>query len=356
MRRLVTIDPVGDPRWDALAAAHPKATVYHLGDFAEILHRCYGFKPCYHGLEDDQGRLVAGMPLMQTRGLYRGNRLVSLPLAACGGPLATTAEEATILLRSACEIAHAAGTRLIVRTPAMGYEELVPELHAFSEYPYWVVQLPAHADELRTTWRSSLRQNVVQSEASGLTVRDAEDEHDLRRFYRLYVRTMRRHGVLPRPYHQMLLPWKLLGRRGRAKVLLVEHDRVLLAAGFFHMLGGVMEARFVASDPRHHPKRPNHALYWDALRWAIAERYDRFNFGRVGGTLAAFKRGWGAEPVPSAKYVQTSTADEASRARAQIEANPSPAARRAFLYRRCPSALAPLAGAVAYRYLADPAR
>jgi hypothetical protein len=293
---------------------------------------------------------------MQTRGLYRGTRLVSLPLAACGGPLTATAEEATILLRSACEIAHDARTQLIVRTPAMGYEELVPELHAFTEYPYWVVQLPAHADELRAMWRSSLRQNVVQSEASSLTVRDAEDEHDLRRFYQLYVRTMRRHGVLPRPYHQMLLPWELLGPRGHAKVLLVEHDGELLAAGFFHMLGGVMEARFVASDPRHHPKRPNHALYWHALQWAVAQRYDRFNFGRGGGSLAAFKRGWGAEPVPSAKYVQTSAADAASRARAQIETNPTRATRRAFLYRRFPSALAPLAGAVAYRYLADPGR
>lgn len=357
MPRLITIDPVADPRWDELVVAHPQASVYHLGDFAEILHRCYGFEPCYLGLEDAQGSLVAGMPLMRTRGLYRGARLVSLPLAPRGGPLAANVEEAAILLRSACERAREAGTRLVMRSPEMGYEELVPELRAIGEYPFWVAQLPSDPEQLRARWRKRLRECVDQSERGGLTVRDAAGEPDLRRFYRLYVSTMRRHGVLPRPYRQMALPWRMLGRSGHAKVLLVEHDGALLAAGLFHMLGRVMEARFVGSDPRQHPKRPNHALYWHALRWAIAQGYERFDFGGGGGSLADFKRRWGAEPVPAVKYVQA-LASDASHADAQTEAGRSRAGRypTAFLWRRCPAALAPLAGRVVYRYLADPSR
>jgi hypothetical protein len=358
MPRLITIDPVADARWDALVVAHPQATVYHLGDFAEILHCCYGFEPCYIGLEDARGRLVAGMPLMRTRGLYRGVRVVSLPLARFGGPLAASADQAATLLRSACELARETGTGLVMRSPQMGYEELVPELRAIGEYPSWVAQLPSDPEELRAGWRKRLRDCVDQSERGGLTVRDAAGEPDLRRFYRLYVSTMRRHGVLPRPYRQMALPWRILGRSGRVKVLLVERDGELLAAGLFHTFGHAMEARFVGSDPRHHPKRPNHALYWHALRWAIAQGYERFDFGGGGGSLAEFKRRWGAEPVPAAKYVQASATELASQADAQPEAGRSRAGRypTAFLWRRFPAALAPLAGSVVYRYLADPAR
>jgi CelD/BcsL family acetyltransferase involved in cellulose biosynthesis len=156
----------------------------------------------------------------------------------------------------------------------------------------------------------------------------------------------------------MALPWRILGRSGRVKVLLVERDGELLAAGLFHTFGHAMEARFVGSDPRHHPKRPNHALYWHALRWAIAQGYERFDFGGGGGSLAEFKRRWGAEPVPAAKYVQASATELASQADAQPEAGRSRAGRypTAFLWRRFPAALAPLAGSVVYRYLADPAR
>jgi predicted N-acyltransferase len=354
MSQVIAIDPVTDPRWDELVVGHPDANVYDLGDFAEILHRCYGFKPCYLGLEDARGNLVAGLPLMRTHGLYRGTRLVSLPLAPRAGPLASNTEEAAILLRTACDLARQAGTHLVMRSRRTGYEQLVPELQVFDEYPCWVVKLPSDPDQLRALWRKRVRECVKQSEKNGLTVRDAVDEPDLRRFYRLYVRTMRRHGRPPRPYRQVTLPVQMLGPVGRAKLLLVEREGVLLAGGLFHAFGRVMEARLVASDPRHHPKRPNHALYSQALRWAVAQGHETFDFGGGGGTLAQFKRGWGTEPVPSMRYVQTSGAQ--STARTQSADDRKRADRHAFLWRRFPTALAPLAGHVVYRYTADPSR
>jgi CelD/BcsL family acetyltransferase involved in cellulose biosynthesis len=133
----------------------------------------------------------------------------------------------------------------------------------------------------------------------------------------------------------------------------VERKGLLLAGGLFHTLGRLTEARFVASDPRHHPKRPNHALYWHLLQWAIAHEHERFDFGGGRGSLARFKQRWGADPVRTIKYVQASNGQTR---RLQPGADRSHADQHAFLWRRFPTALAPLAGRFVYRYTADPAR
>jgi lipid II:glycine glycyltransferase (peptidoglycan interpeptide bridge formation enzyme) len=354
MPTLIEIDPTTDARWDELVAGHPQAVVYQLSDFAEILHRCYGFEASYIGLEDDQGRLIAGLPLMQTRGLYRGARVVSLPLAPRAGPITATDEDAAILLRAACARASELRASFVMRSWQGQYQELVPELVPVGRFPSWVVRLPADPDELRRRWRASLRQNVDQSAAFGLSIRDAENERDLRRFYRLYVLAMKRHGAAARPFSQIRLSWRLLGRSGHIKVLLAERKGTALAGALLHLIGKTVELRYVGSDARHHAQRPNHALYWNVQRWAIENGYETFDMGGGDGSLAAFKRGWGAEPVPWTKYAQHPAADglrQSDDAPATADRHPT-----AFLWRRFPAPLASAAGAVLYRYLADPSR
>jgi len=43
----------------------------------------------------------------------------------------------------------------------------------------------------------------VARSLAGVTVREATSELDLRAFYALYLRTMRRRSTLPRPYRQL---------------------------------------------------------------------------------------------------------------------------------------------------------
>src|ERR1700674_241455 len=39
------LDPLNDPRWSALIAEHPRASVFHTRGWLEALRRTYGFKP-----------------------------------------------------------------------------------------------------------------------------------------------------------------------------------------------------------------------------------------------------------------------------------------------------------------------
>ncbi|HEX6654942.1 MAG TPA: GNAT family N-acetyltransferase, partial [Candidatus Limnocylindria bacterium] len=64
---------------------------------------------------------------------------------------------------------------------------------------------------------------------------------------------------------------------------------------------GTVVYKFGASDAGAWSLRPNHLLFWDAIRSACEEGYATFDFGRTDAgqdSLAAFKRSWGATEEP----------------------------------------------------------
>ena len=70
-----------------------------------------------------------------------------------------------------------------------------------------------------------------------------------------------------------------------------------MAAAFFLAGNGTVIYKFGASDDAAWKLRPNHLLFWHAIRAACEEGYDTFDFGRTDAghdSLAAFKRSWGA--------------------------------------------------------------
>jgi lipid II:glycine glycyltransferase (peptidoglycan interpeptide bridge formation enzyme) len=224
--------------------------------------------------------------------------------------------------------------------------------------PSWRLELPADADEYRRRVKKRSKgcfYDIKKARASELRVREADSTADLRRFYRLYLLTMRRHRSIPRPFREMALARVLLGPRV-VRLFLAELDSRPVAGLLCHFFNGMVEAMYNASDERYRHLRPNHAVYDRAITAAIEMRLAHFDFGCAWPeeSLAAFKRHWGSEPVERFGY--TYPADVASslggaapsRVRAQ-----APASRRwvARTWDKVPPALTRLAGEVAWKYL-----
>ena len=54
--------------------------------------------------------------------------------------------------------------------------------------------------------------------------------------------------------------------------------------------------KFGASDHNAWPQRPNHALFWSAIRWACDNNLSLYDFGRANldnEGLRTFKSNWG---------------------------------------------------------------
>jgi hypothetical protein len=288
------IDPSADSRWDAYVRAHPRATVYHLGAWAPILQRSYGFRPRYLCALRD-GVVAGALPLFWKKGLVSDARVRSIPVFAYGGPLASDDEDAIALIEAARDSDAATVT---INTDDRRFEP--PAGFVLDELdPRWMVEIPGDLGALRASWRktsSNLFRSLKKADKSGLEFRDASSSRDLRAFHHMYVSTMKKHRSLPRSLRQLRLSQALLGET--FKLFLVSHAGRDVAGGVYHVFGDTIELVYNGSEEAALPLRPNHALYWHVMEWAAQRGLRRVNLGGAepGTPLAAFKRQWGAEP------------------------------------------------------------
>ena len=300
--RVAELEP-GDLRWDAYVRAHGAARPYHLAAWAHVLRRSYGVRPAHLALLE--GETVRGvLPLAAGRGLA-GARLRSLPAVPPAGPLADTHDGALALVRAACDRADGRGAALTIRSRRG--DLAVPGMAARETYPSLVLALGDDPDALRRAIRkrsSNLHRNLQKAERAPLTVHASTERRDVRAFYGMYERLMRRKGALPRPRRQIADDVELLGGEGVTRLWMVEHEGRVIAGALFHTLGDTTVLLLNASDPEHLGRRPNHALYWHVVRHSIDEGLAHLDFGeaRPGSELERFKRQWGAEPVPEFRY------------------------------------------------------
>lgn len=291
-----------------MVRSHADAGPYHLGAWASILHSAYGDRPSYLALFAGGDQLVGGLPLMRTRGLVTGTRLRSLPVVPPAGPLAPDDEGRRALIEAACAAADRAGAKIwTLHARSGGYEALAPALRPRPKHPTWVLDLPEDVDEMRRGWKktsNNLWRSIRKADRAGVTVREGTSDGDLRTFYALYLRTMRRRCVLPRPFRQLQEDWRLLSPTGNCRLFLAEHEGDVVAGGLYHALGRAVDLLYNGSDDARLDARPNHALYWHVIEWAASQGYSALDFGhaRVDSSLARFKAQWSAREVPEYRY------------------------------------------------------
>jgi CelD/BcsL family acetyltransferase involved in cellulose biosynthesis len=155
---------------------------------------------------------------------------------------------------------------------------------------------------------SGVMQKVRSAERSGLVVRPADSAADLRDWYRLYLRTVRAVGVLPRPRELFERILTTMQPRGMASLLLAEArgaDKPRIVAGSLILsLGKTAFYAFNARDARHLALRPNDAIQWHAIRTAAVEGREWYDLGEAdeGSTLEAFKKKWASHREQLVRY------------------------------------------------------
>jgi hypothetical protein len=350
------IDPLRDRRWDAYVRAHPSGSVYHLGAWAPILERAYGFRPRYLALER-AGSLAGVLPLFSKKGLISDARLRSIPAFFYGGPVADDDSLAVRLIEAARDLAAAdAGiASVMINTDDRRFE--APEGFVLDELiPRWMVQVPSDLDALRASWRktsNNLFRSLKKADAAGHAFRAGESLEDLRSFHRMYVRTMKKHRSLPRSLRQLRVSQEMLGES--FKLFLVSHEGRDIAGGVYHVFGDTVELVYNGSEEAALAMRPNHTLYWEVMQWAAATGVRQVNLGGAepDTPLAHFKLQWGAEPRTRYRLIyradgkQTRTESLASMGHG---AESSGGRMMEFAWAAVPPSLLRLGAHIAYRY------
>src|SRR5262249_7797143 len=115
--------------------------------------------------------------------------------------------------------------------------------------------------------------------------------------------TRRRQGVPVQPRRFFRLLWENTITTGLGSVLIVEVSAQPIAAAVFLAWNETVIYKFGASDPSAWSLRPNHLLFWHAIRAACEQEFRWFDFGRTDAGqegLRNFKLSWGAAEEPLA--------------------------------------------------------
>jgi hypothetical protein len=333
-----------DGRWTDFVCSHPDALIYHHPGWLGALESEYGQKCVSLACADEQGQLLAVLPLFLTKGLplkigrmATGRRLSSLPRTPVAGPLAINQSACEAVVRYAIELARSLpGAQLEIKTPIANLdgsdnsltcvewrptyvEELPPATEGATWDDFWEnLRLPRGCGSCegcrRLRFGNAKRQHRVKWAVNkafklGLGVRDAETEDDLKGWYRLYLLTMRHNAVPPRPYRFFRSLWLALRPSGKMRLLLAERQKAgekrLVAGSILLQFGQTVFYAFTGCAPRDFSLHPHDILQIEALRGACRAGFRWYDFGEVAEeheALAQFKTKWGGDPKPLYRY------------------------------------------------------
>lgn len=290
--------------WNRFLGEAPGGNHYQRFEWMELNQRCLGHVPM--GLmAEEGGRALGILPLSRVRSRLFGDLLVSMPFVNFGGPLPATGAVAERLLQEARSISLSEGC---------DYLE-IRSFHAHGGFMHsdrkvsMTIPLQESEDAIWNSFSRKHRKNVRRAEKNEVDVSVGGAEM-IAPFYRVMERSWRSLGtpLYRKSYFENLFDampdshWIFLGK----------HQGKPVAATLVGRFGPVLEGMWAAQDPAWGNLQANYVMYWEMIRWACAQGFEKFHLGRStrGSGAADFKARWNAVPEPLYWNVALGTREE----------------------------------------------
>jgi len=293
------VDPLTDPRWQELAARHPRASVFHSSSWLRALQKTYGYEPIAYTLSPPGSELANAVAFSRIRSWATGQRLVSLPFSDHCEPLVDSDVDAAEILSHVRREAARKGYRFVeIRPLAFGREILHPHLGFEVSNSFILHRMdlrPALDFLFRSLHRHSLQQTIRRAERERLEYKEGRSEEVLRMFFDLQLKTRRKHGLPPQPIAWFCNLVNFLGDRLHIRVALKGDCPV--AAIMTMVWKDTLVYKYGCSDPEFGNLGGTPMVFWKAIQAAKAGDLSWFDLGRsdAGNTgLLTFKDRWGA--------------------------------------------------------------
>lgn len=294
-----TIDPLSDPRWQRFVQRSAEASIFHHREWLTLLHDQYRYQMLACCVTEEDGEIVAGLPLACVRSRLTGTRLVAVPFSDACGPLQVGPKDEVVLQMLLGEVGH---LHLRERVDVEIRAELSGIGRRGERFVRHELPLGDGVDRITERFTKMTARGVARAERDGVQVVRATDEHALLDFYRLHVET-RRHQGMPTQPQSFVLRFASLFERSLGFVLLARAERRTIAAAVFLCFNGTLTYKYGASDRDELKRHPNNAIFMEAIRWGCEQEMRTLDLGRTdldNDGLAAFKRSWGARELPLA--------------------------------------------------------
>ena len=338
------MNPLVDSEWDDAISMHSDATIFHSTAWARVLVDTYGHRPCYVQMSLN-GSLLALVPVMEVQSVLTRSRGICLPFSDYCAPLTFSSFGHELVTQKLQQIA---------RERCWSYFELrshsiIPvDVPASESYYGHFLDLRIGPAALISNFSSSVQRAVRKAQRSGLSVSIQSSADAMAKFYKLHVRTRRRHGAPPQPQSFFTNIQHHLISAGLGFIVLVECQKGPIAAAMFFKLRRHAVYKFGASDERLQELRPNNLAMFEGIKHLADGGAETLHFGRTDKEnegLRRFKLSWGTREA------------EISYGKFNISADNwvGPRTRRSTLHNRIfrilPGSINKVAGAMLYPHL-----
>jgi CelD/BcsL family acetyltransferase involved in cellulose biosynthesis len=309
-KTLFRIDPLTDPRWEALVARHHDASVFHSREWLEALRRTYGYQAFAFTNSAPDEPLRDGLPFCRVENWLTGRRLVSVPFSDHCKPLLGRPSDLQSFIAGLREETLKGAWRYLEIRPDCTVPRNIALCHPSAEYAFHKLDL---RPDLRTLYanfhKDSIQRKVRRAEREALKCEAGTSERNLDAFYRLMTITRQRHGVPPQPKKWFRNLIECFGPS--LQICVASKSGRALAAMLTLRYKNTLVYKYGGSDTRFNNLGSVQWLYWEAIQRAKSEGLQEFDLGRCDRDqpgLMRFKRRWGAAES-SLKYFRISRSE-----------------------------------------------
>lgn len=290
---IVKVNAYSPSDWDTFISEMPDSTNYHQLAWKGVIENSFGHKAYYLSACSDDGNIQGILPLIHMQSRLFGSFLVSVPFVNYGGLVSKSQQAADALLAKAEELRvnlHAGHVEL------RHVDTRIPGLPTKEHKVTMVLELQDDVDSQWKTFNPKLRNQIRKAEKNGLTAVVGGIEL-LDGFYEVFCRNMRDLGTPV--YGKSFFENVLADFPDSIKIITVLHQGKVIASGIASWFRNTIEIPWASSNKDFKALCPNNLLYWEAIRFSIGGKFQRFDFGRStpGEGTYKFKEQWGARPV-----------------------------------------------------------
>lgn len=282
-----------DAEWDDSIRSHSQATIFHTSEWARVLTQTYGHRFVPFCLSD-HGLPVAMLPMMEIASLFTGRRGVGMPFSDFCEPLISNGFEPETLVPSLTERARERSWRYF---ELRGGRAILPATAVPAEQYYGHrLDLTPGVDQIFSKLGSPVRRAIRKAQTSGLRVEVGNTMQAVKDFYRLHVRTRRRHGAPPQPFSFFNHIQKEILEPNLGFIVTAKRGVSAIASAVFFGFDRSGIFKFGASDPRHQELRANNLVMWEGIQRLVQLGAESLHFGRTdlsNDGLRRFKLAWG---------------------------------------------------------------
>jgi CelD/BcsL family acetyltransferase involved in cellulose biosynthesis len=277
--RIYSIDPLLDHRWDDLVARHPDASVFHRRGWLEALQSTYGYEPLILTGSPPGEPLRDGMAFCRVSSWMTGTRLVSLPFADHCQPLLDEGGDLqpyTSWLGAQCDQQkwNYVEFRPLRKTSAGGFGG-----EPCASFWFHQIDLTAGLDQLFSQLhKNSFRRNICRAEREGLAYEAGRSPKLLDEFYRLMIKTRRRHHLLPQPRSWFCNLIACMGDKVQIRVARKQGKPVAAMLSLEH--GSSVVFKYGCSDVRFHRLGAVPLLFWKLIEESKTSGATQIDLGR----------------------------------------------------------------------------